>query len=106
MVRSRIDADRFGVASAGALDCRDLKRLRSSDPGLDLAGAHHFAVTVEVAGEELTTLTGDVVTKVFERPFSNSPDWQEKPGDLANAPGRDPKQIWFLYTTCPKCAKA
>ena len=35
---SRIDADRFGVAPAGALDCRDLKRLRLSDPGLDLAG--------------------------------------------------------------------
>ena len=63
-------------------------------------------MTVEVAGEELTTLTGDVVTKVFEGPFSNSPDWQEKPGDLANAPGRDPKQIWFFYATCPKCAKA
>lgn len=68
-------------------------------------GEHLFAVTKDVPGEAMTSLSGDYVTKVFEGPFSESDHWMQTLQDIAEAKGATGKSSWFFYTTCPKCAK-
>ena len=59
---------------------------------------HLFAVTKEVPDQEMAKLTGDFVTKVFEGPYRKVPQWCEELSKGA-------KQVYFFYTTCPKCAR-
>jgi hypothetical protein len=70
------------------------------------SGEHLFAVSKPVPGEEMTTLTGDFITKVFEGPYSEARGWY----DAMQQAARDRKvtagDVYFFYTTCPKCAKA
>lgn len=92
------------MEAAGAFDGSDyivLSRDTSS-----FAGEHLFAVNKAVPDEEMTTLSGDFVTKVFEGPYQEARHWHEELAELARSRGGEPKSIWFFYTTCPKCAKA
>lgn len=66
---------------------------------------HLFAVSKDVPGEEMTTLSGNFITKVFEGPYQKVRDWHEEMMSLARARGAEAKAVWFFYTTCPKCAK-
>jgi len=70
------------------------------------SGEHLFAVTKPVPDEEMTTLSGDFLTHVFEGPYAEARNWYTQMQDLARAKGHDPKEVYFYYTTCPKCAKA
>lgn len=76
----------------------------SRDPSA-FKGEHLFAVTRDVPEEEMTTLSGDFITKVFEGPYKNARRWHEEMAAVARARGSEPRGIWFFYTTCPKCAK-
>ena len=67
---------------------------------------HFFAVTKPLPGEEMTTLSGDYITKVFEGPYREAKHWNEEMQDLVRAKGKEPKRVMFFYTTCPKCAKS
>lgn len=69
-------------------------------------GEHLFAVTKDVPDEEMTTLSGDYVTKVFEGPYSEAKDWNEELKALSTSRGKADGKVWFFYTTCPNCAKA
>jgi hypothetical protein len=68
-------------------------------------GEHLFAVTKGVPDEEMTSLTGDFLTRPFEGPYSETRHWRDQMEQMACAHGRAPKKVWFFYTTCPKCAK-
>ncbi|MGB8813474.1 MAG: hydrolase [Paracoccaceae bacterium] len=73
---------------------------------LSAFGAEHlFAVTKDVPDEEMTTLSGDYVTKVFDGPYSQAKNWMQALETMAKAKGSTGKSSWFFYTTCPKCAK-
>lgn len=75
----------------------------------DLSGfkaEHLFSVTRDVPGEEMTTLSGDYVTKVFEGPYSEAKHWHEDLKALSAGRGKADGKVWFFYTTCPACAKA
>jgi hypothetical protein len=76
---------------------RDLSAFRSE---------HLFAVPRPVEGEEMTTLSGDFVTKVFEGPYREAKNWEREMRALVEAKGGTPSDVYFFYTTCPKCAKA
>lgn len=67
---------------------------------------HLFSVTKDVPHEQIVTLTGEFVTKVFEGPYSNSKDWYIEMKKIVEAMGSNADDIYFFYTTCPKCAKA
>ena len=67
------------------------------------AAEHLFAVDRPVPGEEMTTLSGDFRTRVFEGPYRRVPTWH-RALDPEAARGAD--DVWFFYTTCPKCARA
>lgn len=66
---------------------------------------HLFAVSDEVAGEEMTTLSGTFITRVFEGPFSGAGAWYDAMKRAAAARGKPDGAVWFYYTTCPKCGK-
>ncbi len=92
------------VADAGAEDATQML-VMSRDPSA-FAGEHLFAVTKDVPGEEMTTLSGDFVTKTFEGPYSQARLWHGEMEAAAREAGHEPGDVWFFYTTCPKCAKA
>ena len=92
------------ISQAEAADPSQMLVL-SRDPSA-FAGEHLFAVTRDVPGEEMTTLSGDFLTQTFEGPFSEVRVWYDAMRAKAHAKGREPGEVWFFYTTCPNCAKA
>ena len=67
---------------------------------------HYLAVTGDVADEEMTTLSGDFITRVFERSYKHARDWMHAMKTAAEAAGYTAKQFFMFYTTCLTCAKA
>ncbi|EEW24472.1 hydrolase [Rhodobacter ferrooxidans] len=67
---------------------------------------HLFAADRRVPDEEMTTLSGDFLTRVFEGPYDKLRDWHAEMQDLAQGGDGDPARVYFYFTTCPKCAKA
>lgn len=68
-------------------------------------GEHYFSVTKDVPGHEMVEMTGDFLTKVFEGPYKNTPQWEKEMASYVQGKGRQVKKTYFFYTTCPKCAK-
>lgn len=91
------------IEEAGAFSPDDFIVLsRDTSPW---SSEHLFSVTKPVPTEEMATLSGDFVTKVFEGPYSNAREWHQELEQLVRAKGSRPASIYFFYTTCPKCAK-
>lgn len=67
---------------------------------------HLFAVNAPVPGEDMTTLSGDYVTRLFEGPYTDARHWHAELRAISAAHGKPEGKIWFFYTTCPKCAEA
>ena len=67
---------------------------------------HLFAVNKSIPGQEMVKLSGDYVTKVFNGPYKEMPKWDKELRSLVEKKGKTPKNNYFFYTTCPKCAKA
>lgn len=67
---------------------------------------HYFAVSRDVPDEHMVTLSGDYLTRVFEGPYSEAGHWQDEMKALAREKGKEPGEVYFFYTTCPRCAKA
>ncbi len=66
---------------------------------------HYFAVNRDVKGEHMVSLTGDYLTKVFECPYAEAKHWLDDMKSVATASGHEAGEVYFFYTTCPKCAK-
>ncbi len=69
------------------------------------SGEHLFAVEADVPGQNMVYLNGDYRTKVFEGPYPDAPKWEDAFEDELEQEGFDVDEIYFFYTTCPKCAK-
>jgi hypothetical protein len=69
-------------------------------------GEHLFAVEKPVPDEEMTTLSGGFITRVFEGPYRRAKDFEHDMQVAATAKGKTAKDVFFFYTTCPRCAKA
>lgn len=67
---------------------------------------HLFAVTRDVPNEDMTTLSGDFITRVFEGPYRHAKNWVHDMEIAAEAAGHTAKRVFMFYTTCPKCARA
>ena len=67
---------------------------------------HLFAVTRPVPNEDMATLSGDFITRVFEGPYRNTKNWVHDMETAAVADGHEAKRVFMFYTTCPKCARA
>ncbi|NNC36612.1 MAG: hypothetical protein EX271_11250 [Acidimicrobiales bacterium] len=66
---------------------------------------HFFAVTKAVPGENMVRLSGDFHTKVFEGPYREAKHWHEELVESVGGDMKKPPDVYFFYTTCPKCAK-
>ena len=64
-----------------------------------------MAVTKEVPGAENVSLSGTFLTKVFEGPYKNAPQWYAQMNEYVKEKGYETKKFYFYYTTCPTCAK-
>jgi len=69
-------------------------------------GEHLFAVQQDVPDEEMTTLSGDFFTRVFEGPYRHAKHFEHDMRIAAKAMDKAAGEVFFFYTTCPKCAKA
>lgn len=67
---------------------------------------HFFSTDLEVPEEDGTCLNGKFVTKLFEGPYTHAKAWRAEMEKIVKAKGAEPGNIYFFYTTCPKCAKA
>ncbi len=65
----------------------------------------YIAVSKEVPGAEMATLSGTFLAKVFEGPYSNMGKWIKAMTAFVQDEGQALQKLYFFYTTCPKCAK-
>lgn len=65
----------------------------------------YIAVTKDVPKAQMAQLSGTFLTKVFEGPFKQIPAWIEQMRSYVASHGRELKHLYFLYKTCPRCAK-
>ena len=90
------------IENAGAINPEQLIVLsRELSPW---SAEHLFAVTKDVPGQEMVRLSGDYHTNVFEGPYKNVAKWHDELLKLGHDNNSD-HDIFFFYTTCPRCAK-
>ena len=65
----------------------------------------YIAVTDEIPGANLATISGTFLSKVFEGPYKDMRKWIEEMNTYVASQGKTPERLYFFYTTCPKCAK-
>jgi hypothetical protein len=66
----------------------------------------YIDVLKDVPGEEMASLSGTFLTKVYEGPFRDAGKWAEDMKRYVAAKGRTLEHLYYSYTTCPSCAKA
>ena len=83
---------------------KDSFLMLSYDPS-PWTGEHYFSAEKEVSGEDMVSLSGTFLTKVFEGPFKDAKKWVKAMEEYVKSKGKSVKKLYFFYTTCPKCAK-
>jgi hypothetical protein len=58
-----------------------------------------------VPGAQMVRISGTYLTKVFEGPYKNAPNWANQMKDYVASRAKEIKKMYFFYTTCPKCAE-
>jgi len=66
---------------------------------------HYLAVNKEVPDSDNVKLSGTFLTKVFEGPYREVKNWHKEMQKIAEERKVDISEIYFYYTTCPKCIK-
>lgn len=64
-----------------------------------------LAVDREVPGAENVTISGRMLSKVYEGSFQDTGKWCKYFEDYASGQGLKIRKMYMWYTTCPKCAK-
>jgi hypothetical protein len=89
------------IKSAGALPHEPLMFTdENSLWGADV----YIAVSREVPGAAIERISGTFLTRVFEGPYKDAGKWAKEMEKYVRSKGKDPKKMYFFYTTCPKCA--
>jgi hypothetical protein len=65
----------------------------------------YIAVSKEVPGSEMTKISGTFLSKVFEGPYKSAGKWVKEMKNFVDSKGKELKNLYFFYTTCPKCAE-
>lgn len=65
----------------------------------------YIAVTKDVPGAKMASISGNFLCKVFEGPFRDMRKWIDQMKAFVGGQGKDIQKLYFFYTTCPKCAK-
>jgi hypothetical protein len=54
---------------------------------------------------KMVSMSGTFQTKVFEGPYKNIGIWAKEMKQYVNSQTKTIKNLYYFYTTCPKCAK-
>ncbi len=65
----------------------------------------YIAVSREVPGSKMEKLSGTYLARVFEGPYKNAGKWVNEMKAYVGSKGKEIKNLYFFYTTCPKCAE-
>jgi len=65
----------------------------------------YIAVSKDVPGARMETISGTFLTKAFEGPYKDVGKWVKQMKAVVDSKGRDIEKLYFFYTTCPRCAK-
>jgi hypothetical protein len=65
----------------------------------------YLAVDKEIPDANNVTLSGEVISKVYEGPYKNTGEWHKDFKKFVKNKGQEIKKLYMWYTTCPKCAK-
>ncbi len=66
---------------------------------------HYYAVKKEVPDADNIQMSGKFFAKVYEGEFKDAGKWYKDLIATVEKRGDELKQLYFYYTTCPKCAK-
>ena len=97
MKRSMAAIEAAGAASDEEIVLSDENSLWGADV--------YIAVSKEIPGACMATLSGTYLAKVFEGPYRNMRNWIGEMKAFVAGKGKTPQKLYFYYTTCPKCAK-
>jgi hypothetical protein len=64
-----------------------------------------YAVSKPVPGADNVVLDGKFASLVFEGDYSKAKDWRDEMVKYSMELGHKADEIYFFYTTCPKCAE-
>lgn len=64
-----------------------------------------YGVSKPIDGADNVVLEGTYLSRVFEGPYSQAKSWFRELQEAAKAAGSRHDEVYFFYTTCPKCAK-
>ncbi len=65
----------------------------------------YFSVEKDVPEAAMAAISGTFLTRVFEGPYREMRNWIQQMKDDMASKQKTVKQMYFYYTTCPKCAK-
>lgn len=65
----------------------------------------YIAVTKEVPGAVMASISGTFLSKVFEGPYQNVRKWIAEMKGYVRGKGKSLRKMFLFYTTCPHCAK-
>ena len=65
----------------------------------------YIGVSKEVPQAQTAKISGTFLTKVFEGPYKNMGKWVKEMQAHVKSKGKEMKNLYFFYTTCPSCAK-
>ena len=93
------------VGQIEAADARPEAMVILSDENSLWGADVYVAVTKDIPGANMVSLSGTFLCKVFEGPYRNTPKWIEQMKAFVQGQGRSIRKLYCFYTTCPKCAK-
>lgn len=66
----------------------------------------YISVGRDIPGADMTRISGDFLTKVYEGPYKECGNWAKSMQEYVEAKSQVSEKIYFYFTTCPKCAEA
>jgi len=66
----------------------------------------YVAVDKDIPNVEMTQMSGDFYSKVYEGDFNQTGKWCKDFESSAKSKNYNIKKLYMCYTTCPACAKA
>ena len=96
---------RRSMAAIEAADAMPEEMIVLSDENSLWGADVYVAVSKDVPGAAMASLSGTFLSKVYEGPYKDVGKWAKQMMEYVKAAGKELKKLYFYYTTCPKCAK-
>lgn len=115
-VKDRVRSFLHIPVNFGRVMVRNMEQIQAADAAADevlvlsdensLWGSDlYIAVSKDVPGAEMASISGTFLTRAFEGPYKDVRKWVAQMKDYVASKKKDMQKLYFFYTTCPKCAK-